>query len=131
MDDKDRAKFERLKSIRLDDGSPVVWDGENPVHNFKHAVFMAERAKLLYRWTQDGRDFQYRIAEPAPVLTCKLSEACDVLCNLVLDNYPSRPTELVEEWEPTPEYAALLEEEAEESESDAEPEAGLGEGDSE
>ena len=137
MDDKDRLRLERLQSIRLEDGSPVVWDGENPIFNLKNAIWMAQRANLLFRYAEDGREFQYRVAEPAPVLRCKRSEACAVLCNLVLDNYPSKVEEVeveaeaeaeveveaeteveAEEWKPTPDYAELLEEESEEEEND-------------
>lgn len=108
MEPSVEERLSKLQKIRVD-GLPVVWIGENPVLDFDHAVNMAERANLLYRWSTDGRQFLYRIAVESPVLSCKMSEACDILCALVEDNFS--PAEAAEEWEPTPEYAEELESE--------------------
>lgn len=121
MEPNTEERLKKLLSIRTDSGNPVVLVGENPVLEFKHAIEMAKRADLLYRWSEDGRVFQYRVYEPSPVKNCLLSQACDVLCTLVEDKYlgaEARPE--IEEWEPTPEYAAELSAEPENSEGTSE-----------
>ncbi|MHC4311209.1 MAG: hypothetical protein ACYSW3_01910 [Planctomycetota bacterium] len=117
MEANTQERLERLQSIRTDSGNPVVLVGENPVLEFKHAIEMTKRADLLYRWTEDGKFFQYRVYEPSPVKTSLLSQACDVLCTLVEDKYFGAEGEPeTEEWEPTPEYAEELAQPPEESE---------------
>ncbi|MHA2323130.1 MAG: hypothetical protein ACXACG_15975 [Candidatus Thorarchaeota archaeon] len=114
MEPNTQARLEKLQTIRTDSGNPVVLVGENPVLEFKHAIEMVKRADLIYRWSTDGKDFQYRIYEPSPVKSCPLSEACDVLCTLVELKYFGLEGEPeIEEVEPTPEYAEELEAEPE------------------
>lgn len=117
MNEQTAKRLEHLRSLRTELGEPVVLEGENPVQKLKDAIFMAERAGLLYRYAMDGREFQYRISEPAPVLQCKMVEAPLVLCAIVEENL--QPLKKEEVWEPTPEYAKLL---AEEPEEEPEPE---------
>jgi hypothetical protein len=111
MNEQTEKRLEKLKSLRTELGEPVVLEGENPVQKLKDAIYMAERAGLLYRYAMDGREFQYRISEPAPVLQCKMVEAPLVLCAIVEENL--QPLEKEEVWEPTPEYAKALAEEPE------------------
>jgi len=118
MNEQTEKRLEKLRKLRTELGEPVVLEGENPVQKLKDAIYMAERAGLLYRYAMDGREFQYRISEPAPVLQCKMVEAPLVLCAIVEENLKpveqkEPKPELEEVWEPTPEYAKLLEEEPE------------------
>ncbi len=108
MDEKLEARVAKLKTIRLEDGNPIVWEHENPVLNLQHAIVMAQRAGLLYRFFIDGRDFEFRITEPMTVQKCSMVQAPEMLCGLVEEAYFPVDAE-VEEWEPTPEYAAELE----------------------
>jgi hypothetical protein len=114
MEKNVEARLKKLQTIRLDNGTAVVWVGENPVQDLDQAIIMTQRAGLMYRFSMDGRELQYRISEEAPVLTVPLAKACDTLCALVESNYFGvDPTPEIEEWEPTPEYAAELEKEPE------------------